>query len=94
MQTSCILIITITTFFVGSAACSSDDPSTTASPCAEAKKVSDDCKVESADSGISFKFDEAKCESGGDQAKAAATCIVNNKSNCNCLLKCSLSGSC
>jgi len=62
--------------------------------CAQAKKVSDDCNAKQGDSGVTFNFDVAKCESGGSQAQTAAQCIVNNSSNCDCMLTCALKGSC
>jgi hypothetical protein len=79
---------------VGLVACSSDESTSSASSCAEAKKVSDSCNAQPKDGGgsITTNFDQAKCESGGDQSKKVADCIVANKSNCDCILKCGLSG--
>ena len=87
----------------GLVACSSDDDGTTSSAsstspggCAEAKKVADECNAKPWDGGakLSVKFDEAKCESSGDQGKKAADCIVAHRDDCDCLLSCSLTGSC
>lgn len=78
-------------------ACSDDDSTSgAASSCASAKKVSDDCNAKPAEGGVSVTtdFDQAKCESGGDQAKKAADCIAANPQNCDCVLKCALTGSC
>lgn len=78
------------------AACSSDDSSASGGSCSEAKKVADQCKSQPSDGGakITVDFDEGKCNSAGDQGKKAADCIVANKSRCDCLLACSLQGSC
>jgi hypothetical protein len=81
---------------VGLVACSSssDDASGSAASCAQAKSVSDSCKSAPKEGGVSITvdFDQAKCESGGDQGKKVADCIVANKSNCDCVLKCAVTG--
>ncbi len=81
---------------VGLVACSSDDSSSSgvASSCAEAKSVSDACKSAPKEGGVSLTadFDQAKCESAGDQGKKVADCIIANKSNCDCTLKCAVTG--
>jgi len=80
---------------VGTVACSSDDSSSaTASSCAQAKSVSDTCNSAPKEGGVSIttSFDQAKCESAGDSGKKIADCIVANKSNCDCLLKCAVTG--
>lgn len=84
---------------VGLVACGSDDDesNSTASSCAEAKKVTDECNAKQPTDGgtsVTTNFDQGKCESGGDQAKKVADCIVANKDNCDCSLKCALTGSC
>ncbi|CAN5753014.1 hypothetical protein BH11MYX4_BH11MYX4_53300 [soil metagenome] len=81
---------------VGVVACSSDDSSASAASCSQAKSISDSCKSQPKDGGssITLDFDQAKCESGGDQGKKVADCIVANKSNCDCLLKCAVNGAC
>jgi hypothetical protein len=75
-------------------ACSSDS-SSGSSACQQAKTVIDSCNAKPQDGGLTVttKFDSAQCE-GSDQAKKAAQCIVDNKSNCDCIIKCSLQGSC
>jgi hypothetical protein len=82
-------------------ACSSGGPGSadlggggTGTACEKAKKVADDCKASGGDSGVTINFDLAKCESGGAEAEAAAQCIVNNSSNCDCLLPCAIKKSC
>lgn len=91
-------VVGLAVSLVALVACSSDDSSSSAtSSCAEAKKVSDACNAQQPKDGgasITTNFDQAKCESGGDQAKKAADCIVANKNNCDCQLKCALTGSC
>jgi hypothetical protein len=63
-------------------------------PCARAKQIADDCKTRQGDSGVEIEFDQAKCESSGAQGEAAAQCIINNSSNCDCLLACALKQTC
>jgi hypothetical protein len=89
-----LIVLAVVASFAGLVACSSDDEKSSASSCAEAKKVSDSCNSQPKDGGSSITtgFDQAKCESGGDQSKKVADCIVANKSNCDCILKCGLSG--
>jgi hypothetical protein len=99
MNASRILFVFAIASFVTLVACSSDSSTTgdQASSCTSAKQVSDDCAKQSdggSSGSVTVTFDEAKCESGGAQAKTAADCIVTNKSNCDCVLKCSLAGSC
>ena len=81
---------------VGLVACSSSDDasSATASSCAQAKSVSDACKSAPKEGGVSITvdFDQAKCEGAGDKGKKVADCIVANKSNCDCTLKCAITG--
>jgi hypothetical protein len=83
---------------IGLVACSSDDSSNsaTASSCAQAKSVADSCNAQPKEGGVQMtaNFDQGKCESGGDAAKKVADCIVANKSNCDCILKCGLTGAC
>ena len=94
------LTLALVASFAALVACSSDDAESssnaaTPSPCAEAKQVADDCNAkQTGSSKVTVNFDQAKCESSGDQGKKAAECIVANKSNCDCLVKCSLAGSC
>lgn len=96
------LAIGLVTSIVGLVACSSDDGATQSEnanqpePCAEAKKVADECNAKPAKDGakITADFDTAKCQSSGEQGKKAAECIVTNKSNCDCLLQCALTGAC
>ena len=82
------------------AACSSssdDASSAQASSCSQAKTVVDSCNSKQpADGGlkVTVNFDEAKCESGGDQGKKFADCIVANKDNCDRPAACGLKGSC
>jgi hypothetical protein len=96
MKFARFIAVALVASLVGLVACSSDDSSSAASSCAEAKKVADSCNSQPQDGGasVTVTFDQAKCESGGDQAKKAADCIVANKGNCDCPLKCSLTGSC
>jgi hypothetical protein len=91
-----LFCVAAVTLVVGLVACSSDGSSSAASSCAEAKKVADECNAKPKDGGasVTVNFDQGKCESGGDQAKKAADCIVQNKSNCDCILACSIQGSC
>jgi len=98
MKLSRLFAIAAVTSVAGLIACSSDDESTgsgsQASTCAEAKKNAEACSSKTDGGSVTVTFDQAKCESGGDQAKKAADCINTNKSNCDCLIKCQLSGSC
>ncbi len=79
-------------------ACSSDDNSgSTGSACAEAKKVADECNAKQPTDGgatQTITFDQAKCESAGQQGQTMAQCIVNNRTNCDCFLSCGLKGTC
>jgi len=80
---------------VGLVACSSDDSSSNGASCSQAKSISDSCNAAPKDggsSGLTVTFDQGKCESGGDAAKKVADCIVANKSNCDCTLKCAVTG--
>jgi hypothetical protein len=83
--------------FVTVVACSSDDTAATAggSSCEQASKVADDCNAKPSEGGVkvTINFDKAKCESS-DQAKKAAQCIADNKTNCDCFIKCQINGSC
>jgi hypothetical protein len=92
-----ILTVTAVASFVALAACSSSSDSA-ASSCSSAKQVSDDCNAKqgSGDGGtkVTTNFDAAKCEQAGDNGKKVADCIVANKDNCDCILKCSLGGTC
>jgi hypothetical protein len=87
-------------FLVAAAvACSSSSSggsSDQATSCQNAKVTADNCNNQPSDGGakITVNFDEAKCESGGAQAKTAADCITANKTNCSCVLSCSLKGTC
>ena len=74
-------------------ACSSDDTSSAASNCDEAANVAKSCSSSSDAGSVTFNFDAAKCK-GNDQGEKAAACIVANKTKCDCMLKCSLNGSC
>lgn len=78
-----------------SACSSSSSDSSSSGSCDEAKTVADSCNAKPQDGGtsISITFDSAACAQS-DQGKKAAQCIVDNKSNCDCILKCSLTGSC
>ena len=83
--------------FVTVVACSSDDAAAPAggSSCDQASKVADDCNAKPSEGGIktTITFDKAKCESS-DQGKKAAQCIVDNKTNCDCFIKCTINGTC
>jgi len=96
MKFSRVFAVAAVVSLVGLVACSSDDSSSSsaASSCAEAKKASEACNSKPQDGGVTVtsNFDQAKCESGGDQAKKIADCMVTNKANCDCMLKCALSG--
>ena len=98
MSVTRFVVVGLVASLVGLVACSSDDSSSsTANSCAEAKKVSDDCNASQPKDGgtsVTVNFDQGKCESAGDNGKKAADCIVANKGNCDCLLKCSVNGSC
>lgn len=103
MKPARILALALVASLVGLVACSDDDEggstgstASAASSCAEAKKVADECNAKPQDGGaqVTVTFDQAKCESSGDQGKKAADCIVANRSNCDCLAKCAISGSC
>lgn len=91
------VVLAAVALVVGLVACSSSDDSSSsgvASSCAQAKSVSDACKTAPKEGGVSITadFDQAKCESAGDQGKKVADCIVANKSNCDCTLKCAVTG--
>ncbi len=77
------------------ACASSDSSSSGGSACAQAKSVADTCNAKPQDGGakVTLTFDQGKCE-GSDQGKKAAQCIVDNKNNCDCILKCTLTGAC
>lgn len=96
MKLSIVRLVSLASFsaLLALIGCSSDDNSS-ASACDEAAKVSDSCSTSAGDGGssITVKFDAAKCKQT-DQGKKAAQCIVDNKSKCDCVLKCSLAGSC
>jgi hypothetical protein len=97
MKLSQLFAVAVVASLVGLVACSDDDASSAASSCAEAKKVSDECNAKQPTDGgatVTTDFDQAKCESGGDQAKKAADCIVANRDRCDCSLACALQGSC
>lgn len=65
------------------------------SPCARAKQIADGCKAkQTSDSAVEIDFDQAKCESSGTQGQAAAQCIINNSTNCDCLLPCAINQAC
>jgi hypothetical protein len=76
--------------FVALVACSSDSAAD-GSTCDQAAKVSDDCNASSADAGLTITFDKAKCEASD---KKAAQCVIDNKANCDCRIKCAISGTC
>lgn len=78
---------------VGLIACSSDSSSSSSDSCDDAATVAKGCGTSDGGSGVTITFDAAKCKQS-DQGKAAAKCIVDNKSKCDCVLKCSLNGSC
>ncbi len=85
--------LTVTGFFIFLAACSASKTEILdANACAEAKRVTNQCT--SSGSGIKVDFDQSKCETGGDQAKKAADCIVANKDRCECAVSCALVGTC
>ena len=95
MKLTQILSIVALGCLVASTACSSDDENSAASSCGEAKKVADACNANKpADGGVSVSvnFKEEECTKAGDQGKKVADCIVANKSNCDCVVKCSLTG--
>ena len=97
MKLSRLFALAAVTSVTGLIACSSDDSTgsgSQASTCAEAKTAAESCSSSSDAGSVKITFDQAKCESGGDQAKKAAECIVQNKSNCDCHIKCQLQGSC
>ena len=78
-------------------ACSSDSSPSSGDACSQAKTVADSCNSKPAgDSGTSttFTLDVAQCQSAGDKGQKVAQCIVDNKSNCDCLVKCAIGGSC
>jgi hypothetical protein len=77
------------------AACSSSSDSSS-DPCGEASQIVESCNAMQPDTGasVTITFDKTQCQQAGDQGKKAAQCIIDNKSNCTCPLKCSLSGSC
>lgn len=97
MKLSIVRLVSLVSFsaLLALIGCSSDDSTSSASACDEAAKVSDSCSTSGGDGGssITVKFDAAKCKQT-DQGKKAAQCIVDNKSKCDCVLKCSLAGSC
>jgi hypothetical protein len=100
MKLARLLVLGATVSLVALVACSSSDDGSggAASSCSSAKKIADDCKANAkpSDGGVSITvdFDEAKCESAGDQGKQAADCIVQHKDNCDCVAQCSITGSC
>jgi hypothetical protein len=97
MKLRSLVMTALLSLFVSVVACSSDDAATPAggSSCEQASKVADDCNARPSEGGIktTITFDKAKCESS-DQAKKAAQCIADNKTNCDCFIKCQLTGSC
>lgn len=63
--------------------------------CERAKKIADGCNAsQPSDSGVEINFDQAKCESSGAQGQAAAQCIIDNSTNCDCLLPCAINQTC
>ncbi len=91
-----LVSVVLVAFLVGLLACSSDD-SSAADSCQAASDVSKKCDAQqsSSDGGSSVKvtttFDVAKCQQS-DQGKKIADCMVANQNNCDCMLKCALSG--
>lgn len=75
----------------------SDDASS--SNCQAAADVAKKCDAQqsTADAGggssitVTSKFDVQKCEES-DQGKKIADCIVANQNNCDCQIKCALTG--
>src|SRR5436309_998262 len=91
-----LVVSSLASLFVTLVACSSDSSSSGGDACSQAKTVADSCSTKSGDSGTgtTITFDVAQCQNAGDKGQKVAQCIVDNKSNCDCFVKCALSGSC